>query len=326
MTPIGGYFERERRTGAGLTSLEATRKYRSARSAMTAVLRAAGANPVWVPHYVCSAVNDALARCGVIVRRYALSQDWSVPDAVELHAGERLICIDYFGLCDQQVRNVVNRFGGDNVLVDAAQSLYFRPSAGESVIYSPRKFFGLPDGGLLLTSLPTVTLEHEDDDVSRSRSRHLTLRSEGRAEEGYPYFQAAEDSLAGCEPIGMSDLTRQEIDRLDAVFARQARISNYHYLSERLHDNGYTCPALADDCVPLCCPVNVRSAGEVRARLAAQRIYTPRYWPDAVVPAADIVGRQLQDETVFLPCDHRYDHADMDTVIRAMLAIQEQLQ
>ena len=163
---IGGYFSWEQGAGTGLVWLRTAAGYQSARCAIVAALRAAQPVRVWAPHYICGAVNDALAASDVAVQRYPLSSEWGPPARLALETGDWLLCVDYFGICRPQIEMVLNKFGSERVLVDASQSLFHKTRAGETAVYSPRKFLGIPDGGLLTTELelpaPPEADEQED--------------------------------------------------------------------------------------------------------------------------------------------------------------------
>jgi hypothetical protein len=320
---IGGYFGWENSTGGGLDWLRRATSYQSARCAIVAFLRVAKPKRIWVPNYICGAVNDALTAVGVSVKRYPLSSTWSVPSDLFLDAGDWLLCVDYFGICRTQTEAILERFGPERVLVDASQSLFHKPREKETAVYSPRKFVGVPDGGLLLTDLELPPPGEADEVSSLIRCKHLRSRSEGRVADGHLQFQTAEESLKNCEPMAMSKLTAALIDSVDAEGIAERRVANYGLLASQLSMYGTNVPELRSNTVPLCCPVADIEAPRKRKELAAKGIYTPSYWPDSIIPEDDTYGLRLRDATLFLPCDQRYAAPEMLQVVSSLLQIKD---
>jgi hypothetical protein len=318
---FGGYFGLEAGAGGGLPWLAGARCYQSARAALVAALQGRGIQRIHVPHFICTAATDALAHLGIDATGYGLAPGRRVPADLRLGHSERLLCVDYFGLTAAACDEAIARFGADNVIVDASQSLFHRPREGVATIHSPRKFVGVPDGGLLANARGESGLP-ADERASIARCEHLLLRAAGLVEEGYRAFQVAERSLDDCRPVAMSRLTRRMLDGLDAERIRQRRRSNYLALSAALAARGHQVESLPDDAVPLCCPVPGVDALRLRPALAARRIFTPGYWPDAAVPVDDGVGLALRDRTVYLPCDQRYDARDMTLIAQSFIELE----
>lgn len=319
--PIGGYFALEPATGDGLRWAETAVDYQSARCAIAAILQAAKPKAVWVPHYICGAVNDAVAASGVRARHYALAEDFGVPESVEPDPSDWLLCVDYFGTCGPAVDRASRKFGAERILVDASQALFHGRRPGSAVVYSPRKFVGVPDGGLLLSSLDIPPPRKAQEADSLARSRHLRTRLSGGVEAGYAEFLQAEESLRSCEPVAMSGLTQGLLGSIDFARVADRRVSNYRRMAGELARHGLAVRPLHEGAVPLCCPLHDVEAVKLRQDLAARRIFTPTYWPDAALPENDRVAVLLRDRTLFLPCDQRYGEAEVMRVVRTVLEL-----
>ncbi|MBB6600000.1 hypothetical protein [Luteimonas sp. MC1825] len=321
---IGGYFASERGAGSGLEALRGAARYQSARSAIVALFRAVGATVAWVPHHVCGAVIDALDAVAVEVRRYHLTDTRGVPDDLPLGPLDWLVCIDYFGMSGNSCTAAVARHGGHRILIDASQALFHPPGSDVSTVYSPRKFVGVPDGGLLVTPHRLPLADPADEAGSIERGRYLSTRAAGDVAAGYQQFQQAEATLADCTPRGMSASTAGMLSIIDFDRVRRQRRANFTSLAAMLHSRGFVVPELPRDAVPLCCPVFGVEAPDLRRALASRAIFAPAYWPDAVPPSHDTVGLALRDRTLYLPCDHRYGEAHMEHVVDALLEIGKQ--
>lgn len=320
---IGGYFGLERASGDGLPWLRDAIGYVSARSAIAAFVGAFRPHVVWVPYFICGAVMQALSKAGAQVRRYVLDACRGVPVQVDIEPGDLLICVDYFGVSAPAVESAISRFGPAAVLVDASQSLFFKPCPGSATVYSPRKFLGIPDGGLLLSTVPVPPRLVAEESESVSRAQHLLYRLAGLIESGHEIFRHAEMSLVDCAPLEMSRITKALLwsASFEAIAAR--RLRNYGCLASLLGEAGFEVPDLSPGAVPLCCPVHVKAASTVRAALVSKHIFTPTYWPDAEVPEYDSEALTLRDCTVYLPCDQRYGDSEMRYVARTMIRLAE---
>ncbi len=317
---IGGYLAQERwPAGTALPWHTEAFGFESARAAIAAVLSAQGATRAWIPHFVCGAVVDALAHAGVEVRRYALADDYA-PAAIDVADEDWIVCVDYFGLSGDGCRATIDRHGGHRVLVDASQALFRAPDPRATTVYSPRKFAGLPDGGLVAGVHAVPPSSAADEDASMDRGRHLRARALGDVAGGFALFQAAEQTLERIRPGAMSATTRRLIAAVDFQALAQRRIGNYRLLSDALAAHGFMTPPLADGDVPRGCPVGVAAAAASRRGLADRAIYCAGYWPDATPPADDTVGVRLLRRTLYLPCDHRYGRPEMLAIAAAVAA------
>jgi hypothetical protein len=180
-----------------------------------------------------------------------------------------------------------------------------------ATIYSPRKFFPLPDGGLLFTAQP-VEPAAVVDERSLDRMRHLLRRCAETPESGYRDFQRAEASLdEDIEPKAMSCLTRKLFQTLDVEAARLQRNINFGVLHTALGAvNKFPMQAQAIN-GPLSYPWLVHDT-TLRSKLIAERIFVPTYWPEVHSrAAADSWASRYVERCLALPCDQRYGVDDM---------------
>lgn len=316
---IGGYFQLERSKGSGPTWLSTATPFQSARSAMAAFISKREPDAIWAPFYICGVVNDLLQASGIPIHRYHLTEGRGVPRDVDLGPADLLICVEYFGLSATAVNDAIGRFGVDRVLVDASQSFYYRPPAGCTAVYSPRKFVGVPDGGLVVTPGCLSVEEPADETASAFRYRHLLTRSSGQVEEGYGQFQESEASLKGCPPRRMSNLTQEMLNSIDFDSVASRRITNYDILIHAFLGFALQTIPRQENVVPLCFPLMGVHADHLRPKLAEHRIFAPAYWPDAGIPKSDRVANRLHRDTLYLPCDQRYGEIEMEKMIKILL-------
>lgn len=315
---IGGYFELElppQRSSAFPGAL----RFQSARAAFFALLQAGRPDRVWMPDYLCDSMLAPLHAAGVTVMPYEVDARFEVSGQVDLQADDWFYAVNYFGVRTREIDALLARVDPARVVLDHCQAFYVPAPACLASIYSPRKFFGVADGGFLVTDLP-VPAPQQDDTPVLEHAGHLLMRLAGAPEIGYAAYQRSEQALAALAPRHMSALSERILGSVDLEAARERRKRNFDYLHRRLaRFNGCDLdPGSIDG--PLCYP-SLTGAQGLREALIAQRIYVATYWPDVLqrAPGASAAAALVR-ELVPLPCDQRYDEDDMARVADACAA------
>ena len=285
---------------------------------------------VWMPSYLCGAMLEAVRTTPVEFYPVDRNLSMSTPDGIGEH--DLVIVIDYFGFPTpaQFIDGVKSR--GAWILEDACQALLTRDVGRNSdfVLFSPRKFLGVPDGGVLSScnssSLGAIGLEDPPPDWTLKTFEAVLLRREFDLYGGYRrWFTLFQQIEQEC-PIGyfaMSGITKMLLfHAFDYDAIAQRRRDNYLRLKEHLADIALF-PDLPLHVVPLGFPVRLETRDRVRETLFAARIYPPIHWPiEDIVPGQFTESHQLNREIMTLPCDQRYDLSDMDrmagVILRAM--------
>jgi len=296
---IGGYFELD--AGQGHSMLPDGVLLNSGRNALRYIVCKLGIKRIQAPYYTCPVVWEALALEKCQVEFYEIGLDFRPK---KLFAREDFILYtNYFGCCGGIVDELATDY--PNLIVDCAQAYYANPK-GRASFSSPRKFFGVPDGGVVYG----VPYDSCDDDYalddSRSRMIHLELRRHGEIEKGYEAFLKAESSFDGAEIKRMSLETRQMLGRVDKDSYARRRVVNFQFLDAHLHTD-LKIYRSSDD-VPMVYPY-ITDNPRLRARLIQKKIYIASYWP-GVSHCGDLQNRILP-----LPIDQRYDIEDMKRIV-----------
>ena len=321
---IGGYFGLELPGGtAWHTNAFAVN---SGRNALRFLLSANAPNKVYVPYFTCRAVTDVVNAMGIAVAHYrineALEPDF---DLASVTPDEAFLYTNYFGLKDHCVRSLAA--AGCRIIIDNAQSFFSAPVAGLESFYSPRKFFGVPDGGYAYLGLSTAAPSMElDRDYSAARAAHLLLRHDVSAQSGYASYQANEALIDALPLRAMSALTAQILGGIDYAAVIAQRQQNFAHLHAALGRSNALAMDEDSTRVPLCYPLLCKNgsqdkAAELKARLHAQRIFTATYWPEVtqrVAPAS--VEHLYSTQLLHLPIDQRYGAAEMDRILEVLLA------
>lgn len=320
--PIGGYQELELPYIDEAITARGLIKTNSARSAIKLVLNATEARKIWLPAYTCDAVVEAAKDLNLPTEFYKISDDFDVDKNLALGADELILIVDYFGLCGKSINRSRNRFDHKKLIVDCSQSYFTEPAESLATIYSPRKFFGLPDGGLLYSHDPRIKQPTERDESSESRMSHLISRLTNSPEKTYQQYISAEQAISNLPTQGMSCLTERLLQSIDYQRAKTTRNRNALYLHEFLGQYNQLSLEIDETVAPLCYPFlpNVRTAS--KAELISQKIFIPTYWPEVLSRVEkDSFEWNLVKNGLFLTCDQRYNEDDMDRLI-SMLSIK----
>lgn len=311
---IGGYFELESTRQFGEFYPTAIR-YQSARAAFTALLDRARPRRIWLPWYTCGTMLEGPKRLGIEIERYRLDGDLLPLGLDRVAPNDWVLYINYFGVCSTLVDRVLADLDPERVVVDHSQAFYAPPAECVGTIYSPRKFFGVPDGGYLNTSFP-IEPPVEQDTGSFARLKPLLIRLSEGPEAGYGAVQEARGSLRNQSPMRMSALTKAMLERIDYASALIKRNANFESLHRALGGlNRFPLPP-GPPSGPMCYPYLGPRPG-LHEWLIGNRVYVGRYWPDmgAEAELAARWERELYLNCVPLPCDQRYGQDAMVRII-----------
>jgi len=329
---IGGVFGLESEVGGAVGPVPflggGPRLLGNARSGIWMVVQQTRPGQIWMPSYLCSSMLDGVpdrAR----VRYYDVDDTLRVTDPrwiEQVDHDDLVVFIDYFGFPADRQSLGAAKTRGAWVLEDACQAMLTEQvgEAADFVLYSPRKFFGVPDGGILTarSDLPAsdVPLQKLPEDWWLTSWRSTLFRRDfdrgADRRDWFDLFRQAEASVP-VGPYAMSELASALVSRVDASAVARRRRENYALLLERLASCALF-PRLPDGVVPLGFPIRTSRRDAVRQRLFAEDIFPPVHWPIGdVVPPAHQHSHRLSAEIMTLPCDQRYDRDDMNRIAEA---------
>lgn len=308
---IGGYPELDLRRGGfphddGLL-------LNSGRACMHVLLEREQPVCVHVPQYTCDVVLEPIQRLGLNYRFYPIGLDLRPSYLPEVGDRDILIVNNYFGIQDAWCAEMAQKFGS-RLLLDYSQAFFAPPAQGAYCFYTPRKFCGVPDGGILTG--PDCVFSPLTRATSWFRATHLLQRTDKDAEAGYAAFQGAEASLLEQPPLAMSALTERLLRSYDHDAASRQRTSNFRILDERLGaSNRLVLPSMTSYSAPMVYPYLTKRKG-LREKLLDERVFVARYWPNiARWCEAESNEHTLMTDLLPLPLDQRYDYADMQRML-----------
>lgn len=295
------------------------RRYGSARSALFHLLCSVKPTRIWLPHYICHSVTDAVRASGVDIAWYALDECFLPQVWPVLNDNELLYYVNYFGQCGRQQETLLEHYSSKRLIFDHAQAFYAQPLEALATLWSPRKFFGLPDGGLLITDVKLPSLPGQDR-VSLHYSQHLLIQLSSGTRAGYQAFQQAEERLKSIAAQSMSLLTEKLMLSLNYPHICEKREQNYHRLHQALQDINQFPLSDAKVSGPFCYPLLLKGSS-LHGALIAQGVFVATYWAEVSERVTkDSHEALLVRELVALPCDQRYSIEDMDRLINIVVS------
>ncbi|MGB8953607.1 MAG: hypothetical protein WCC06_13195 [Candidatus Aminicenantales bacterium] len=301
----------------------------NARSGIWLLVYQLSPQQVWCPSYLCHTILDAAKNSMTSVRFYQVNCDLAIPSfdwLNQVQQGDLVILIDYFGFSCDSTCAVQARERGAWVLEDAGQAL-LSGNVGQFsdfVLFSPRKFVGVPDGGILRINrdihFQGVDFETPSPEWWLSAFLASLLRREfdvhGGTRKWFELFQKTEPN-SPIGPFAMSELSKMLLlNSFDYSTITQRRVDNYQALADKLGSLALF-PCLPDQIVPLGFPIRTKERDKVRQALFAHEIYPPVHWSiQGVVPEEYSDSHKLASEIMTLPCDQRYDGDDMERMAR----------
>lgn len=318
MKAIGGYFELELARNQDYHS-EAI-KLNSGRAAFEYILQIRKYKKIYMPYYTCDTIFEPLQKLKIDHEFYRIDKKMEpVFDFSKIKEGEAFLYTNYYGLKDAFLHRLIERH--HSIIIDNVPAFFSDPIDGFDCFYSPRKFFGVPDGGYLYPGKDSYEKVRLQRDTSYGRSQHLLKRIDISPEDGYKDFIDSNEELCFIAPKRMSKLTERILSSIDYDEVIRIRKRNFNYLHERL--SGYNELDLSDldllSAVPIVYPLFVTSEQDLRSKLIKEKIYIAQYWPN-VFNWTDkgSVEHTFTQKLIALPIDQRYCVADMKRILSVL--------
>ena len=312
---IGGFFELELSDSGSIYHDNAI-AVNTGRHALEYILKVNNYSKIYLPYFTCDAVLAVIIKAGVEFQFYSIGPDLQPNFQYSiLKEEEALIYTNYFGLMDKEIERVISKF--PNLIIDNAQAFYYIPKLQVPTFYSPRKFFGVSDGGFLYNTKNKIL--NLEKDISFERINHIIGRIEYSAKDFYENYKNSENSLSDEELKEMSKLTNLILSNIDYEKVKLNRQRNFSILKNAFYSlNEIAWPELSME-VPLCYPLLVKNGFEIKKRLIQNNVYVPTYWPNVFSwsnPGS--IEYNLAENLICLPVDQRYAEEEMHEIINVV--------
>lgn len=314
MNEIGGYFELELPAESPVIFPPGV-LVNSGRHALEYIILSLGekVRRILLPFYTCDVVLQPLERLKIPYEFYHINQNLELETLPKLGEGDYIIINNYFGVKDRYLNRMIQEYK-NRLIIDNAQAWYYVPEEASKAFYSPRKFFGLPDGGIARTD-EAINIDLQKG-YSSSRFSHLLKRIEEGASAGYADFKANSATLKSESLTAMSLLTKRLLNSINFESIKEIRRKNYAYLHSRLSKtNKLSLPDIDEFECPMVYPYMAESEN-LRQHLIENRIFVASYWPG--IPdlcPSPCTEYNLSKKILPIPLDQRYGIEDMQHII-----------
>lgn len=120
----------------------------------------------------------------------------------------------------------------------------------------------------------------------------------------------------------MSGLTDNLLHAIDYNHVRQRRTENYRVLADLLSARNRLALHAVEGAFAY--PLWVENGPEIRRQLVQHKIYIPTLWPNVIQSLEkDRTERDMAENILPIPCDQRYDSADMEYLAHIILELLE---
>jgi dTDP-4-amino-4,6-dideoxygalactose transaminase len=221
--------------------------------------------------------------------------------------GKVVYLVDYFGIMDKAVQKYVAANPETIFLIDNAHSFYNKPIMRNNVynLYSCKKFFGVPDGGYLISERKIDQVYEKTN--SSQISNYLIKSLEGGTNSCYQEKKAVDEYINN-NYSGISILAEKLLSCIDYKKIKKIRKRNFNiyqqYFAEK---NQIKCEK---ESIPYIYPLKARK--DIKEKLIKEKIYVPTLWSQVLDARFDnTLEKKMAENTLFLPLDQRYDERDI---------------
>ena len=311
---IGGYFGLEMQQGESnhknVTALN------TGRNAFEYILKARNYTHIYIPYYTCDVLLEPLRKLNITYDFYSIDETLEPISLSGINVNSAYLYTNYFGLKTAFIKKLAGLI--PNLIIDSSQAFFDKPFSGIDTFYSPRKFFGVPDGGY--ASCDIKLLDDFEEDHSVNHFSHLITRIDKSAEKGYADFKRSELSLCNQPIKKMSKLTTALLNSIDYQKCLVKRNQNFHYLHSFLREKN-AFQWIADDIIngPLVYPFYTQDIG-LRKRLFDNNIYTAQYWSEVLkLVGSSSYEFKFVNNIINIPIDQRWSKDDLKKILNIIL-------
>ncbi len=295
---------------------------------------------VLLPSYTCDTVIKPFLEQKFNVHYYDLNLDLTInmntlwqktieinPDIVLFHG--------YFGF--QTLINLEDyiKYAQEHdikIIEDITHTLFsnIQRINSDFIVGSLRKWFAIPDGGVLLSHDKITTTKLEEDIETLDlmirafniKKLYMNYRISDLKDLYLRLYRKANENLNSNVLYKMSDISQNIFRNCNIEDIKIKRKINFRFLCEQLRDiNGIE--IIFDKCnecnTPLYFPIYIIESEErkkLQAYLAKNNIYCPIIWPKPKEFYEDnYVANYIYDHIICIPCDQRYNIDDMNKII-----------
>lgn len=283
----------------------------SGRNALRYIVRLYKIKEIFVPAYTCQFVWLVLKEEGCKINFYHIDKNF-MPTA-EFNKNSYIIYNNYFGICDTQINQLKQKY--KNLIIDNAQAFYSH-QMGLASFYSVRKFFGVPDGGLVFYD--TKNKLKLEKSISYNRCIHLLKAYDKGYNISYINFLKNELEIDKLPLQEMSNLTKALLQNINYNKVKKIRLKNFNFLHEILKNSNELKINLTNDDVPMFYPYLINNSQNLQEKLKSNGIFLTDCWPQ-IEKYLSKDELYLKQNLILLPIDQRYNIKNMKNILKNVI-------
>ncbi len=278
----------------------------SARAGIYHACKLYNCHSVYLPNYLCPSVKKYLNDLNIDTKWYRINDNME-PIGIKQEKDHAVIIVNYFGILSQdKMQSIVNKF--QNVIIDNSAAFFAEPISECYNVYSPRKFFGVPDGCYVMGHYASKGTDNYKQDYSSSTSSFLFKTIEYGTNATYSERMINEGRIDNSEPMKMSGLTKTLLKHINYEKIMKKRVENFKFAHLKFSKYNLFDPLKNFDktCVPMVYPLVIKNR-ELDKHLRDKKVYVGRLWNKVLeeVPS-DSFEAWMSKYMIPLPIDQRY--------------------
>ncbi len=316
-TEIGGYLNYEQNYGKEFYKNYIT--LNSSRNCLQFLIREKNIKEIYIPYYLCLVIEETCKNENIKIKYYHIDENFMpIINNIPTKKNTYIYIVNYFGLIKKhQVKNLKKKY--NNIILDNTHDFFTHNYKNIDVIYNCRKYFGVPDGAYLKTTIKIDEGAYLKAH-SLNRIKHLFGRYEQSAQKFYEDFNKADKSFDNKNVELMSDITHNMLKSLNYKKIYKIRIRNFNYLKKYFSSqNKIKLKKNSNFMYPLL----INNGSELRKYLINKKIYIPHLWPNIDKFSLNAFEKDLFNNLVLIPIDQRYNIITMKKIINIIINFEK---
>lgn len=288
------------------------------RAAIYHAFRITNCKSIWLPVYQCDTVRSFLIKKDVKIKYYHIDKDFNPIDLFPLN-DEAVLIVNYYGIMSKErMQDLASRY--QNVIIDNSQAFFCNPIENCLMVYSCRKFIGVPDGAYVIGDGCTKYLDEYSQGYSSDTSLFLLQRIEYGCEgKAYASRKLNEDRIDNENILLMSKLTHKILDGTNYQTIIEKRLTNFEYACSLFDSINKIDPKKyfnKNSTVPMVYPLVIEN-DKLLSTLQANKHFQGHWWSYLLDETDDSMFEHWISKYVIpITIDQRYGKEEIDYLYR----------
>lgn len=276
---IGSFLELQLPKGRELYSGEKNiARLNTGRMAIWHAFRITGCQRIWIPIYQCDSIRETFERKGVEICFYYQDSHFN-PINIEAAENDAVLLVNYYGvMSNSRMAELSGKYA--HLIIDCAQAFFCKPIENALMVYSCRKFVGVPDGAYVVGKNAHLYVDEYPQCYSSDTAGFLFKRIEYGCEgKGYEARGINESRIDSEDCMKMSKLTQVLLDAEDYEYNKRKRKENFaiaHTLFGSINKIDPT-NYYDDETIPMVYPLVIEDDSLIQ-RLFAAKHFQGHWW------------------------------------------------